>query len=181
MKTFFLIMLILLLYGCNKPKSVLICGDHICVNKEEAKQYFEKNLVLEVRIIDKKNSKNVNLVELNLKSNTDEKKQINLIPKKNTTTKIKVLSKDEIKKKKIQLKKNKVIKNVNRKSVKKIEKKKKEKSKKKIIQKAKKVNKPNKEIVDICTVLNKCTIDEISEYLIKKGKSDNFPDITTRE
>ena len=35
-------------FFCNwlfKPKTVFICGDHICVNKTEAKQYFEENLV----------------------------------------------------------------------------------------------------------------------------------------
>ena len=31
-------------FGCGKPKIVLICGDHVCVNKSEAEQYFEKNL-----------------------------------------------------------------------------------------------------------------------------------------
>ena len=29
--------------------------------------------------------------------------------------------------------------------------------------------------------LKKCSIDEISKYLIKKGKKKNFPDITLRE
>ena len=50
--------LILLLFGCNKPKTVLICGDHICVNKDEAKQYFEENLSIEVKIIDYKKKYN---------------------------------------------------------------------------------------------------------------------------
>ena len=52
--------------GCNKPRSVFICGDHVCVNKLEADQYFKENLTIEVKIIDKKKSKNLNLVELNL-------------------------------------------------------------------------------------------------------------------
>ena len=34
---------IMLMAGCSyKPKTVLICGDHICVNKTEAKQFFEE-------------------------------------------------------------------------------------------------------------------------------------------
>ena len=37
------------------------------------------------------------------------------------------------------------------------------------------------DIVDICTIVNKCTIDEISKYLIKTGKKKDFPDITVRE
>ena len=38
-----------------------------------------------------------------------------------------------------------------------------------------------KEIVDICAILKKCSIDEISRDLIKKGKAAKFPDITKRE
>ena len=51
------LLIILMFYGCNKPKTVLICGDHVCVNKDEAKQFFEDNLSLEVRVIDKKKNK----------------------------------------------------------------------------------------------------------------------------
>ena len=39
------------LFSCGKPKTVLICGDHACVNKAEAEQYFEENLSLEVKIL----------------------------------------------------------------------------------------------------------------------------------
>ena len=46
--------IVFLLIGCTKPKTVLICGDHICVNKKEAKQYFEENLFLEVKIFNNK-------------------------------------------------------------------------------------------------------------------------------
>ena len=35
----------------NKPKTVFICGDHVCVNKKEANEYFENNLSLEVQIL----------------------------------------------------------------------------------------------------------------------------------
>ena len=63
--------LLLTLYGCNKPKTVMICGDHVCVNKAEAEQYFEENLTLEVRVVDNKKSKEINLVEINLESNSE--------------------------------------------------------------------------------------------------------------
>ena len=66
MKFVYLIFIIFLLSSCSKPKTVLICGDHICVNKNEAEQYFEENLSIEVKIIDKKLNKNDDLVELNL-------------------------------------------------------------------------------------------------------------------
>ena len=38
-----------------------------------------------------------------------------------------------------------------------------------------------KNIIDICTILDNCSIEEISKYLIKLGKKRNFPDITIRE
>ena len=102
---FFLIMLTI--YGCNKPKTVLICGDHVCINKAEAEQYFEDNLTLEVKVIDKKSSKSINLVELNLKSNSEGKKEISVLNKEKTNEEIKVLSSTDIKKTKEKLKKRK--------------------------------------------------------------------------
>ena len=41
--------------------------------------------------------------------------------------------------------------------------------------------KKNNDVVDICTILKKCNIDEISKYLLDKGKSKDFPDITKRQ
>ena len=69
MKKTLLIIIILFLSNCNKPKTVLICGDHVCVNKVEAKQYFEENLSIEVKVINKQPQKEINLVELNLRNN----------------------------------------------------------------------------------------------------------------
>jgi len=40
----FILLFVLVLSSCGKPKSVLICGDHECINKSEAKQYFKENL-----------------------------------------------------------------------------------------------------------------------------------------
>ena len=55
MKTRSLVLLICLLSSCAKTKSSFICGDHKCINKAEAKQYFEENLTLEgIREIGKK-------------------------------------------------------------------------------------------------------------------------------
>ena len=65
MRIFFSFFLMFLLTNCSKPKSVFICGDHVCVNKTEAEQYFEENLSIEVKIIDKKINKELSLVELN--------------------------------------------------------------------------------------------------------------------
>ena len=57
----------------------------------------------------------------------------------------------------------------------------KKQSKKRPIKNKKNVNKSNIKVVDVCTILSNCSIEEISEYLIKLGKNKKFPDITTRE
>ena len=43
------------------------------------------------------------------------------------------------------------------------------------------MNKKRKNVVDVCTILEKCSIDEISKYLLKQGKKKDFPDITARQ
>ena len=133
------------------------------------------------------NSKNIDLVELNLKSNSEGVKEITVLNKNQTRKEIKVLSNDEIERKKIELKKRKKIKSkkIKDKKITKQAKLKKTKKKQKPLDSATKtkkiVNKPGKKITDICTILEKCSIDEISKYLVKQGKKKRFPDITTRE
>ena len=187
MKKLILFLIILTVYGCNKQKTVLICGDHVCINKAEAEQYFEENLTLEVKVIDNKEKKEIDLVELNLKSNSEGRKKISISSKKQTKEKIKVLSNDEIERKKAELKKRKKnkIKKSKDKKITKQAKLKKPKEKQKTLNNIKKtkkiVNKSDKKITDICTILEKCSIDEISKYLVKQGKEKKFPDITIRE
>ena len=180
MRFFLLILLFLFLQQCSKPKTVLICGNHVCVNKAEAELFFEENLSIEVRILDKKNNNEIDLVQLNLKNNNKKNKQINIKRKKKTKENIKVLNNAEIKniKKKIyEKKRNKKVALVNNKEAK-FEKKTK-KSSNKI--KKKNVNKITNEVVDVCSIIKKCSIDSISKYLLKQGKKSKFPDITTRE
>ena len=197
MKFFFILLIFVLLQSCSKPKTVLICGDHICINKKEAEQYFEENLSIEVKVIDKKRKKQTNLVELNLKDNSKKQREITILEKEETNVSIKKLSNKEIRniKKRIKEKEKR----------KKIKKPKKEKKVVKKMNGKKKINeletidkyiKPeetseklrkrdninqNIEVVDVCTILEKCSIDEISKYLLKQGKKKNFPDITIRE
>jgi len=182
MKKLLFFCLVLSMYGCNKPKTVLICGDHVCVNKAEAEQYFEENLTLEVKIIDKKRSKEDNLVELNLNSNSSGKKEVSILNKKQTSKKLKELSNLEIKRKKAEIRKKKKLKDTKiTKQAKLKEVKKKKKAQDSVIKTNKVVNNTSKKITDICTILEKCSIDEISKYLVKQGKKRKFPDITTRE
>ena len=182
MKKLLFFFIVLAMYGCNKPKTVLICGDHVCVNKAEAEQYFEENLTLEVKIIDKKRSKEDNLIELNLNSNSSGKKEVSILNKKQTSKKLKELSNSEIKRKKAEIRKKRKLKDAKiTKQAKLKEVKKKKKPQDSVIKTNKVVNNTNKKITDICTILEKCSIDEISKYLVKQGKKRKFPDITTRE
>ena len=196
MKILFLLIITLLLNNCTKPKTVFICGDHVCVNKSEAKQYFEENLTIEVKILNEKASKEINLVELNLNENFNKKKEINVFSKEKTNKSLKVLSNDEIIKIKEKIKRKNKDKQKDKKVAKKVIDKKDKARKKKITEKKVKlkknksfndeinkdnVNKNNNDTVDICTILKKCSIDEISKYLLEKGNKKAFPDITIRQ
>ena len=169
LKFFFLF---LILGSCSKPKTVLICGDHICINKSEAKQYFEENLSIEVKIIDKKLKNDVDLVELNLSTSPDGKKEVVISKKSNTKNDIKTLSVDEINIIKENIKKKKRIVKKDGKIKKTIE--------KNTNSRLKNVNKVKSKEVDVCTILKDCSIDEISKYLIKEGKKKNYPDLTKK-
>ena len=186
------ISLLLLLNNCSKPKTVLICGDHICVNKAEAQQYFEENLTIEVKIIDRKKNEKINLVELNLKENSNKKKEISISSKNNTSEDLKILSEEEI----VEIKKNIKSKNKKKRIVKKVSekievdknvnlkkkdvKKRNQFKKKNIKVKKNIVYKTSQNVVDVCIIIEKCSIDEISKYLIKQGNNKDFPDITKK-
>ena len=71
MKILIVAFIFIFLANCSKQKTVLICGDHICVNNKEAEQYFEKNLSIKVQIVKDKTKVEPDLVELNLNNNSD--------------------------------------------------------------------------------------------------------------
>ena len=190
MKFIFFFTIIFFLQGCNKTKVLLICGDHVCVNKAEADQYFEENLTIEAKIIDTKKKKNDDLVQLNLKKDQKGIRQVSIVNKTETTERLKSLSKDEILqiKSKIKNAKNerkiakiKIIENkpnqIESNTVSKIERYK-ESNNKNITNN---VYKKRKNIVDVCTILEKCNIDSITKYLRDQGKNKKFPDITARQ
>ena len=188
MKHLLFIFLFLILQNCSKPKTVYICGDHICVNKTEARQYFEENLSLEVKIIDSKKKKSFDLVELNLKDNSSENRQINIKQKIETKKEIKILNNNEMKiiKRKIKEKEknnkiSKIVKINNEKKFASLKQNNKIIEKSSTIKSKESIKKKRRDIVDICTIIKKCSIDEISKYILKQGNKKSFPDITTRE
>ena len=170
----FLIIIFVLLQSCSKPKTVLICGDHECINKKEAKLYFEENLSLEVKIIDPKNKENFDLVELNLKKNT-KRREVKLQKRIESKSGIRTLSKSEISNIKNEIKKKEKINKLTNKQ-----------EKKEIVkpqnQEWKDLKKSallqTNENIDVCTILKKCSIDEISKYLIRKGNDKAFLNIS---
>ena len=169
---FLLIIFFILLFSCTKPQTILICGDHKCVNKAEAEQYFEENLSLEVQILSKDKQASYNLVDLNLNSN---ERSIKIVKNKNKKI-VKKLSKEEIKEKKMEIKKK----------------------KKKLSQKSQ-INKDEENLnnkikidtastyntdinsSDICLKLEKCDIDSIANYLIKASIEKDYPNISLRK
>ena len=76
MRNFFTIIIFLITISCSKPKIIFICGDHICVNKAEAQQYFEENLTLEVKVLENKGQREPSLIELNLNEKNPENEQV---------------------------------------------------------------------------------------------------------
>ena len=187
MRLLTIIFILFLLSHCSKSKTVLICGDHVCVNKAEAKQFFEENLSIEVKIINQKADKKIDLIELNLSDNSSEKREVKVFKKNETNKKLKNLSKEEIE----NIKKNIKKQNENKKIAKKIIKKNDDINKNKVKKIQKKENKESffsknnvdkrkKEVVDVCTIIKKCNIEEITKYLLNDGKNKEFPDITKR-
>ncbi len=176
MKVFFIFMFIFVV-SCSKPKSVLICGDHECINKSEARKYFEENLEIEVKIISKKNESRFDLVQMNIKN---DNKEIKVIKKENIKV-VKKLTKNEIKLKKKEIKKYNEIAKLKKK---KININKSENTKDKTIKdsiKPSSVNTFNNRSSDICLKLDKCNIDTITNYLIKNSNNKDYPDITLKE
>ncbi len=168
---FFLLILFVLLISCTKPQTILICGDHKCVNKAEAEQYFEENLSLEVQILSKDKQISYNLVDLNL---AGEKRNIKVLKSK-TKKVVKKLSKEEIKEKKIEIKKKKKkLEQISQVTKKEVNSKKKTKIERKSSYKANKFS-------DICLKLEKCDIDSITNYLIKVSNEKDYPNISLRE
>ncbi len=189
------ILIFILFISCGKPQSILICGDKPCKNKQEANKYFNENLTLEIKIIDKKKEETFNLVNLNLNKNEIkdvrifkkmEDNKINDIQKEFKVSKQPINNEGAKKKKPKKPAINTTEKdNVNNKkkdsSFVKLNKdrnlkKKRKTSNKKPLETKNAVNTKN-----ICLVLENCDIDQITKFLIEKGDKKDFPDITRSE
>ena len=180
MKNIFIIIIFLIAVSCSKPKTVFICGDHICVNKAEAQQYFEENLTLEVKVLKDESTKEPSLIELNLNQTNIENKQVFVKKKIDNKKDIKELTKKEKKKIASEVKRKQINNKIASKKTLKKDKKISFNENKKRITKKKLINK-QKEALDVCQIIKECTIEGISKYLIKEGNKRSFPDITIRQ
>ena len=182
---FLVILLAFFLTACSTQKKVFICGDHECINKDEAKMYFEKNLSIEVKIIENNKEEFFNLVQLNDKKSSKESKKNIKILKSKKDKQIRRLSNKEILKKKEEIRNNKKehnkekkVKKINKKEIK--SKTNKNSQKKKVEKKEKNRNIELTKHKNICTILNKCDIEEIAHLLLKEGNLKDYPDLNTR-
>ena len=182
---YLILIFIIILTSCSKPKSVFICGDHVCVNKKEANKYFEENLSIQVKILNKNELDEPDLIELNMIEDDSNKKKIFAKKKDSIDEPLKILTKEEVNKIKIKVKKRKnKEKKIKDKSLNKDGELKATSSIHSNVAKKIKIDKSNnniknlkkvhKDVIDICTILDKCNIEEISKYLIKEGKNKKF-------
>ena len=113
-------------------------------------------------------------MELNLKKNT-KRREVKLQKRIESKSEIRTLSKSEISNIKNEIKKKEKINKLTNKQ-----------EKKEIVKPQNQEGKDLKksallqtnENIDVCTILKKCSIDEISKYLIRKGNDKAFPNIS---
>ena len=169
MKIGFFFVLLMTLISCSNSKSVYWCGDHACINKKEKEDYFKKTMIVEKRIINKKNKKNLTKSEKIIGKSKKNEKEI--ISNELEIKKINKLEKKRLKKEQEELvKKNKLekirLKKEQKELVKKnkLEKIKLKKEQKELARRAKKTEKKGKDKL----------IKEDETIVIKDQKTTSF-------
>ena len=185
-----------------------MCGDRACIDNKEFKEYFAKNLIVEIENKKSKKKNSIDLVKLNTtdKNKTKSKKMTKNADNKQKKKDDKALFKanknrlkEERKIKKINDKKLAILKKSNKKNNKDITINTIKKNKF-LIDSVKKPTKITNQIIDdkkikrnetfkstrsknqipVCKKIEDCNIDKIAELLIKKGKKKDFPNITSK-
>ena len=175
----------LILYNCSfssNNNKVYWCGDHPCINKKERQAYFKKNMVVEVKKIDKKETKNSELEKIMNQARKNEKKRI--ASEKLSAKKIKHEEKLRIQEEKLRIKEEKELDKKIRldekkriKEEEKLAKKILSDEKKKIIKRKEKDIKPNKKVVKKSLLQNDINLNkslDSFELLKKKNSSRKF-------
>ena len=185
--------------SCTNINKTYLCGDRECVDKKEYKSYFEKNLVIEMKISSKnKSKKTIDLVALNSnqKTKSEIKKEIffktftktekQQIKEQKKLFKLKSKEAEKFEKNRIKSERKKAKELIKITKTKNKEKNKSQTSinsvqkKKDNIQLKQKANNINTNNNKICVNLEDCEIDKITNLLLKKGTDKDFPDITSK-
>ena len=64
---YFYFLFIIMFISCSASKKTYVCGDRPCIDKKESKEYFAKNLSVEIKKNKSKKNSSINLIELNTK------------------------------------------------------------------------------------------------------------------
>ena len=179
MKVVVFLALVILLTACSGNKSVYWCGDHACINKKEKEAYFKKTMIIEKKIINKKNKKDLTKSEeIIKKAKAEERKRI---LNEKTIEKEKKLEQKRLKKeKKEKAKKAKLEKKRLEKEQKLLAKQiknQKKNTKKELSQKKKTKGIRLKETHSFSSSLNNSEFEQIKDQIIKKNLIRSYPDI----
>jgi hypothetical protein len=166
---FIYIILLSLLVSCGTTKKTFICGDRQCIDKKEFKEYFDKNLIVEIQTKKLKKNLSIDLAKLNTLS-TDQAQKNNSL--------ININKKNQERTKKIALKSEKALIKEQRKVKKSLEKKR-IKEEKKLIKTKK--NPKTKEIINVVMkekrdVLFQKSSESLSELPNQKDKTNLIGD-----
>jgi len=178
---FLYIFFLLFLISCSATNKTFICGDRECIDKKEFKEYFAKNLIVEIQTKKLKKDSSIDLVKLNSPQIIDNKEYT---IKKTINEKLKrKIQKASIKEEKLRLKNERKQRKIDEKNRIKKEKKltklrERNKSKNKNILKKSEttletVNVPDKEILQIKK--------KVSEPIIKTTKAPTEEILQTKE
>ena len=203
---YLIIIFFFLLISCGTYKKVYMCGDHTCSDKKEFKEYFAKNLIIEIQPKNSKKEDSIDLAKLNTAGKTINPSSDLTLERYDQINKDEENEKIDLKKKILNLKTKIVNKETNSQVV--VKPKKKPDLKKKILNeetrsksivtpkkilntnlKKNDIKKPKKNEVfkstksknqiSICNKLEDCDIDKITDLLTERGKKKKFPDITS--
>jgi len=77
MKSLFYLIIFLIIINCSTNKGVYWCGDHPCINKKERETYFKKTMIVEIKVLSERTSKNDSEIEKIIKqAQVEEKRRI---------------------------------------------------------------------------------------------------------
>ncbi|MDC0059674.1 hypothetical protein OAJ18_01495 [Pelagibacteraceae bacterium] len=172
MKKIFYSLILVLFFGCSDGKMVYWCGDHPCINKKEKKAYFEKNMMVEVKRLNKKNKEKYSEIQkITQQAHINEKKRIK--DEKRLAKELRLEEKEKIKEKKKLLKQAKIEEKKKLKNEKKLTKKLK-KSKTQSVKKIKIAkNKDESQQINIA----KNGFNQIVENIVSKNNRKSYPNI----